>query len=137
LVKVKLLQHLADKLGMQLDGVVTGVETFGLYVAGSELPAEGLVHISSLADDYYRYDRRSHTLTGFRGGNSYRLGDSVRVEVAAVDVERRELDFRIVQHGAGPPRDRKKGGRTKKPTRGQGPRARGKERRRKPKKGRS
>ncbi len=56
--------------------MVTGVEEFGLFVQGIELPAEGLMHVSSLADDYYRFDRASHTLTGYRSGNSFRLGDA-------------------------------------------------------------
>jgi ribonuclease R len=50
-----------------------------------------------LADDFYHFDRRAHTLTGRRAGNTFRLGDLVRVEVARVDVDRRELDFRIVE----------------------------------------
>ncbi|MBN1853332.1 MAG: S1 RNA-binding domain-containing protein, partial [Pirellulales bacterium] len=96
--QVKLLHYLEDRLGQQLDGIVTGVENYGLYVAGIDLPAEGLVHIASLIDDYYRYDRASHTLTGSRSKSVYRLGDSVRVEVASVDIERRELSFRLVGH---------------------------------------
>jgi ribonuclease R len=58
-----------------------------------------LVHVASLQDDYYRYERASHTLTGHRAGNSFRLGDLVRVVVARVDVDRRELDLRIVSRG--------------------------------------
>jgi ribonuclease R len=84
---------------MTLEAVVTGVEEFGLFVQGIELPAEGLVHVTSLADDYYRYERRSHTLSGYRSGNQYRLGDSVQVAVVRVDLDRRELDFRIVSRG--------------------------------------
>jgi ribonuclease R len=94
--KVKLLNFLADKIGMQLTGVVTGVESFGLFVTGSELPAEGFIPIGALVDDYYRYDRAGHVIHGLRSGNSYRLGDPVRVAVAAVDVDRRELDFRLL-----------------------------------------
>ncbi len=96
LVKVKLLDYLSSRVGLELEAVVTGVEEFGLFVQGTELPAEGLVHVSSLADDFYRFDRASHTLSGYRSGNRYRLGDSVRVVVARVDVDRRELDLRIV-----------------------------------------
>ena len=96
LTRVKLLEYLSQRIGTTLEGVVTGVEEFGLFVQGIELPAEGLVHVSSLADDYYRYDRRSHTLTGNRAGNAYRLGDVLSVTVARVDVDRRELDFRVV-----------------------------------------
>jgi ribonuclease R len=96
LTKLKLLHYLEDRVGQEMDAIVTGVEEFGLFVQGVQLPAEGLVHVTTLADDYYHYDRRSHTLTGRRGGNAFRLGDLVRVEVARVDIDRRELDFRIV-----------------------------------------
>ncbi len=130
LTKVKLLNYLSSRIGEELDAVVTGVEEFGLFVQGSELPAEGLVHVSSLQDDYYRYDRASHTLSGNRSGNSYRLGDPVRVSVARVDVDRRELDFRVVGRSTatrGPAaRGPKTGGpKTRGPARG-GPAARGK-----------
>ena len=57
---------------------------------------KGLIRVTSLADDRYRFDRTTHTLTGARAGNSFRLGDRVRVSVARVDVDRRELDFRLV-----------------------------------------
>jgi ribonuclease R len=107
LTKLKLLIYMSSRIGEQLDAVVTGVEEFGLFVQGIKLPAEGLVHVTTLSDDYYRFDRRSHTLAGHRSGNSFRLGDMVRVEVARVDIDRRELDFRIVQrkgHLAPPPK---------------------------------
>ena len=96
LTKVKLLSLLSKNIGKQLDAVITGVERFGLFAQGIKLPAEGLIHVNSLLDDYYQYDQRTHSLTGRREGNSFRLGDLIRVEVAHVDVERRELDFRIV-----------------------------------------
>ncbi|HYO24540.1 MAG TPA: ribonuclease R, partial [Lacipirellulaceae bacterium] len=96
LKKVKLLNYFADKIGDQMNGVVTGVESYGLFVTGSELPAEGFVALAGLTDDYYRYDRAGHVIHGLKSGNSYRLGDPVRVAVAAVDVERRELDFRLI-----------------------------------------
>ena len=96
LTKVKLLNYLSERIGMELEAVVTGVEEYGIFVQGKELPAEGRVHISAMADDYYTFDRRGHSLTGRKSGNAFRLGDSLRVTVARVDVERRELDFRIV-----------------------------------------
>ena len=80
-----------------MDAVVTGVESFGLFVQGIKLPAEGLVHVSSLDDDVWRFDRAAHALVGHREENSYRLGDVVRVRVFRVDLDRRELDFRIVK----------------------------------------
>ncbi|MBN2477052.1 MAG: ribonuclease R [Pirellulales bacterium] len=97
LTKLKLLHYLNGRIGQQMDVVVTGVESFGLFVQGVQLPAEGLVHADSLLDDYYHFDRATHTLAGYRSGNCYRLGDLLRVEVARVDLERRELDFRLVQ----------------------------------------
>jgi ribonuclease R len=90
------------------------------------------VHISALTDDYYRYDRAGHVIAGFRSGNSYRLGDSVRVAVANVDIDTRELDFRLIGRAGGakkgrikpPPKRREKaakggkaGGRPKKKNR--------------------
>jgi len=96
LTKVKLLDYLSTRIGITLEAVVTGVEEFGMFVQGTELPAEGLVHVSSLGDDFYRFDRASHTLSGYRSGNRYRLGDNVLVAVARVDVDRRELDLRVV-----------------------------------------
>ena len=99
LTKLKLLAYLADRIGMEMDALVTGVESFGLFVEGIELPAEGLIHADALADDYYHFDRATHSLTGRRRGNRYRLGDRLRVAVARVDLGRRELDFHLVDGG--------------------------------------
>jgi len=96
LTKLKLLNFLSTRIGDQMDAVITGVEEFGLFAQGIALPAEGMIHVTSLADDFYTYDRKAHTLTGRRAGNSFRLGDMVRVTVAHVDVDRRQLDFRLV-----------------------------------------
>jgi ribonuclease R len=116
--KMKLLMYMSDKIGMELDGVITGVENFGMFITGMEIPAEGFVHISSLSDDYYRYDRAGHVIAGFRSGNSYRLGDTVRVAVANVDIDTRELDFRLIARAGGP-----KKGRIKPPPKSRGKRA--------------
>jgi ribonuclease R len=97
LSRVKLLVYLSDHVGMQMDALVTGVENFGLFVEGVELPAEGLIRTESLADDFYTFDRATHSLTGRRFGNRYRLGDRLKVVVTRVDPIRRELDFRLVR----------------------------------------
>ena len=97
LTKLKLLHYLSDRIGEEMDAVVTGVEGFGLFVQGTELPAEGLVPIDSLVDDYYSFDRTTHTLSGRRSGNTYRLGDRLQVTVARVDLQRRELDLRLTK----------------------------------------
>jgi ribonuclease R len=97
LTKLKLLSYMSERIGLEMDAVVTGVESFGIFVQGLELPAEGLVRVETLTDDDYRFDRANHTLAGHRAGNSYRLGDLLKVVVARVDMERRELDFRLVE----------------------------------------
>ena len=99
LVKLKLLIFLSSRTGEEMDAVVTGVEPFGLFVQGLALPAEGLVSLESLPDDSYRFERASHTLVGRRAGNTFRLGDRVRVTVFRVDLDRRTLDFRLVEVG--------------------------------------
>jgi ribonuclease R len=97
LKKVKLLSYLATRIGETMPGVITGVEDFGFFVQGTKLPAEGMIHIRSLSDDYYHFDRNAHSLVGRRAGNSFQLGDLVEVEIVHVDPDRRELDFRLAK----------------------------------------
>jgi ribonuclease R len=101
LTKLKLLAYLSDRIGEEMEAVVTGVESYGLFVQGVKLPAEGLVRVETLRDDRYYFDRASHTLSGHQAGNSYRLGDLLRVAVAKVDLERREIDFRVIEKEKG------------------------------------
>ena len=67
-----------------------------MFCTGIELPAEGLVHISTMGDDHYDYDERLHTLVGRRSNRTYRLGDFVKVVVAKVDLAERKLEMRLV-----------------------------------------
>ena len=96
LTKLKLLGYLSQRIGLQLEGVVTGVESYGLFVQGIDLPAEGLLPVAGLPDDQYRFDRTTHSLCGFKAGNAFRLGDALKVSVAAVDMERRQMELRLV-----------------------------------------
>jgi ribonuclease R len=91
LIKVKLLTYLADKVGERFHAILTGVEDFGLFARLVELPAEGLIHVTSLADDYYYLEAETHTLVGRSSGRRYRLGDRIEVTIARVDIDRREL----------------------------------------------
>jgi ribonuclease R len=97
LVKLKILLYLEEKVGEHLDAVITGVADYGFFAQAERFPAEGLVHISSLVDDYYWFDESAHTLEGKRTKRRFRLGDRVRVEVARVDVQRRLLDLRLAE----------------------------------------
>ena len=107
-VKLRLLSYLSDRLGMVLDAVITGVAEYGFFAQGKEFPAEGLVHVSSLGDDYYQYDADGHLLEGRRHGQRYRLGDEVRVEVVRVDLQRRQLDLRLADRGRPRKHDRRR-----------------------------
>ena len=96
LVKLRILTFLIQKVGQQFDAVITGVADYGFFAQVEQFPAEGLVHISSLVDDYYYYDEAGHALEGKRTHRRFRLGDRVRVEIARVDIPKRMLDFRLV-----------------------------------------
>ncbi|CAK9108569.1 unnamed protein product [Durusdinium trenchii] len=99
LTKIKLLSHFAERVGDQIEAVVTGVERFGLFCRGLEIPVEGLVHISVVSsEDYYEYDREAMALVGRRSGKMIRMGDRATVEVVHVDVDRRELNFKMITH---------------------------------------
>jgi ribonuclease R len=97
LVKLKLLTYLDGRLGMEMDAVITGVADYGFFAQAEKLPVEGLVHVSTLPDDYYDYEEESHSLTGRRTRRRYRLGDKVHVKVVHVDLQRRQLDFRVAR----------------------------------------
>jgi ribonuclease R len=96
LVEWKKVRFMTDKLGEVYKGYVTGVQAFGLFVELEEIYVQGLVHVSSMTDDYYRFDERAHALKGESTRQVYRLGDEVEVQVVRVDLERRQLDFALV-----------------------------------------
>jgi ribonuclease R len=95
IIQWKKVRFMADKVGEVFEGYVTGVAPFGLFVELTEHYVEGLVHVSTLADDYYRYSEQSHTLFGENTRKKYRLGDKVVVQVVRVDLERRQIDLGI------------------------------------------
>ncbi len=124
LLQWKKVRFMADKVGDEYDGFITGVAPFGLFIELSEHYVEGLVHISSMADDYYRFLDQQHILKGENTKKVYRLGDKVRVQVVRVDMERRQVDLgltevlervRIDERARGPHRSNV---RTKKPSTG-------------------
>jgi ribonuclease R len=93
LVQWKKVRFMTDKVGDEFEGYITGVSAFGLYVELIEHFVEGMVHVSTMADDYYRFVERAHFLRGEKNGRVYRLGDRVRVQVVRVDLERRQIDL--------------------------------------------
>jgi ribonuclease R len=97
LVQWKKVRFMADKVGDEFDGYITGVSAFGLYVELVEHFVEGMVHVSTMADDYYRFVERAHVLRGESNGRVYRLGDRVSVQVIKVDLERRQVDLGLTE----------------------------------------
>lgn len=97
LVKLKMIDYMSNRLGERMEAVVTGIESFGIFVQGVEIPAEGLIRIENLGDDFYRYDRTTQSLTGARHKNRIRLGDRMTVEVVRADPDERVIDFRRVK----------------------------------------
>ncbi len=96
LVQWKKVRFMADKVGDEFEGFIIGVAPFGLFVELIEHFVEGLVHISTMADDYYRYDERGHALKGEHTEKLYRLGDRVKVQVTRVDMERRQVELGLL-----------------------------------------
>lgn len=86
-------QYMLDKVGKEFSGNISGVTGFGLFVELDDIYIEGLIHITNLDNDYYLHDATHHHLTGKNSGKIYRLGDKIRVLVARVDVDNRQIDF--------------------------------------------
>ncbi|MBM7661509.1 ribonuclease R [Bacillus mesophilus] len=93
--ELKKAEYMEDKIGEEYDGMISSVTNFGLFV---ELPntIEGLVHVSYLTDDYYRYDESTYAMIGERTGNIFRIGDEIKVRLIKVNKDERSIDFEIV-----------------------------------------
>ncbi|CAG1064638.1 Ribonuclease R [uncultured bacterium] len=97
---LKKCQFMKDKVGDVFDGFVSGVTSFGFFVELKDFFVEGLVHVSMLADDYYVFDPKRHTLMGERTGRKFRLADAVKVKVAGVSLERRRVELLLYDEAA-------------------------------------
>ena len=97
LLQWKKVKFMADKVGDEFEGYVTGVAAFGLFVQLIEHYVEGLVHVSTMADDYYRFVESAHTLRGENTQKVYRLGDKVAVQVIRVNMDVRQIDLGLVE----------------------------------------
>lgn len=108
--ELKKAEYMLDKIGEEYDGIISSVTNFGLFV---ELPntIEGLVHVSYMTDDYYRYDERHFAMIGERTGNVFRIGDEITVRVINVNKDERSIDFEIVGMKKTRRRDPSEGGR--------------------------
>lgn len=87
--------YMRDKVGDSFEGMVSGVSNFGIFVTLAATRVDGLVHVSELGRDYFRFDASRHELRGERSGRAYRLGDAVRVKLVRVDLDTARLDFNL------------------------------------------
>ncbi len=93
IVDLKKLQFMKDKIGEEYDGFISGVTAFGFFVELVEYFVEGLVHVSSLTRDFYHYAEKQHSLVGEHTGERFRIGDKIRVRVAKVSLEKKQIDL--------------------------------------------
>lgn len=96
-VERKKVQFMRDKVGQEFNGYISGVLPFGIFVELEDFFIEGLVHLTRLPQDRYQFLERKHMLIGERGGLTFLLGDRVRVRVDAANLERRQVDFSLIQ----------------------------------------
>ncbi|MBC7602801.1 MAG: ribonuclease R [Ramlibacter sp.] len=92
-------KYMREHLGEEYSGVVTAVTTFGIFVTLDQMYVEGLVHITELGGEYYKFDEARQELRGERTGLRYAIGSRVRVQVSRVDLDGRKIDFRLVREG--------------------------------------
>ncbi|WP_446715590.1 ribonuclease R [Bacillus sp. OTU530] len=131
--ELKKAEYMMDKIGEEFEGMISSVTNFGMFV---ELPntIEGLIHVSYLTDDYYRYDEQHYAMIGERTGKVFRIGDEVTIRVVKVNKDERSIDFEVVGMKGSPRRERKdrptviaeaRGGRRKRTEEGNGNNRRG------------
>lgn len=116
-IELKKVEFMERHLGDEFGGTISGVAAFGFFVLLDDYYVEGMVHVSSLQDDYYRFHELRYEIAGEHGGRRFRLGDRVKVQVARVSREERKIDFIVVDDGDGKSNRRgpskKKGGQPK------------------------
>ena len=100
-IKYKQVEFMSDKIGQQFKGVISGVKEWGVYVELDENKCEGMVPLHELTDDFYEFDEKNYCIIGRRTHKKYQLGDVIEIEIARANLDRKQLDFRIV--GEEPP----------------------------------
>ena len=96
-IKYKQVEFMGERMGQEFDGTISGVTEWGLYVEVNENKCEGMIPMRELDDDYYDFDEKSYCLTGRRYHKKYSLGDPIRIKVVRANLERKQLDFALVE----------------------------------------
>lgn len=95
-IKYKQVEYLKEKIGEEFDAIITGVSEYGFYVEEEHTRASGMVNVRALQDDYYELDRKNYAIVGRDRKKKYAIGDEVRVKLVKADMDRRQLDFKVV-----------------------------------------
>jgi ribonuclease R len=96
-IKYKQVEFMQDKLGMEFEGVVSGLTDWGIYVEIVENKCEGMVSIKAIMDDFYEFDEEEYMIIGRHSGRKFEIGDEVKIEVINANLSKRQLDFRLVE----------------------------------------
>jgi ribonuclease R len=96
-VKYKQVEFMKDKIGEVFSGVISGITDWGIYVELEENKCEGMVSIRDLDDDFYIFDEKNYCLTGRHTKKTYQFGEAVKVEIVRANLERKQLDFKLVE----------------------------------------
>lgn len=94
--KYKQVEYMSDKMGIPFDGVISGVTEWGIYVEIIENQCEGMVALRDLEDDFYEYDEENYRIIGRSNGKVYTLGDKIKIEVVKADLQKKQLDYKLV-----------------------------------------
>lgn len=98
-IKYKQVEFMSERVGNEYEGVISGVTEWGLYVEINENKCEGMIPIRDLDDDYYEFDEKNYCLRGRRKHGTYSLGDEITIRVARANLEKKQLDFALVERG--------------------------------------
>ena len=96
-IKYKQVEFMGERLGQEFEGTISGVTEWGIYVEINENKCEGMIPMRELDDDYYDFDEKSYCLTGRRYHKKYSLGDPICIRVVRANLERKQLDFALVE----------------------------------------
>ncbi|MBR6276535.1 MAG: ribonuclease R [Prevotella sp.] len=97
-IKYKMVEFMADKIGQEFNGHISGIQSYGIYVEIDENHCEGLVPMHDLQGDYYEFDEAHYQLIGRRHHSKYQLGDPICIKVARANIEKRQLDFTLADN---------------------------------------
>ncbi len=96
-VKLKQAEFMKDKVGQIFDALISGVSKYGIFAEIVDNYCEGMIRLRDLTDDFYYLDEDNYQVIGQRYGETYRLGDPVKVIVKNVDIQKKQIDFKLVK----------------------------------------